>query len=62
MNYTVGMFKGGPENFENMFFEITVDPKGPPIGPTFWSDLEVPDPLAPPWRPRPFSRQKEDFF
>ena len=30
----------------------------PPIGPTLWLGLEVPDPLAPLWRPRPFSRQK----
>ena len=24
--------------------------------------LKAPDPLAPAWRPRPFSRQKYDFF
>ena len=40
------------------FIEITVDPKGPPSGPIFWSGLQAPDPLMPSWRQRPFSRQK----
>ena len=39
-------------------FEITSDPKGHQRGPTFWSYFEGPDPKAPAWRPRQFSRQK----
>ena len=48
--------------FRKHVFEITVDPKGPPIEPTFWLGLEVPDPLAPPWRPRPFPAKNNISF
>ena len=51
-----------PLNFRKHFSEITVDPKVPPDGPTFWSGLEARDPLTPAWRQRPFSRQKLNFF
>ena len=30
-------------------FEITVDPKGPPSGSTFWLGFKVPDPLGSEW-------------
>ena len=49
-------------NFRKLFSEITVHLKVPPDEPIFWSGLEAQDPLAPAWRPCPFSRQKLNFF
>ena len=49
-------------NFWKQVFELTVDRKGPPSWLSFWSGLEAPNPFAPRWRPRLFSRQKSDFF
>ena len=51
--------------FQKRVFEITVDPKGPLIGPTYWSGLELQNPLAPIFPPkirfRPKKHQKHDF-
>ena len=43
--------------FFKQIFEIAVDPKGPPSGPTFWSGFEIPDLLALAWQQRQFSLQ-----
>ena len=43
-------------------FEIMVDPKSTPSGPTFWVGLESPDPMAPPWRQHPKIAQNGEFF
>ena len=54
--------EGQARNLSKKFFEITIISKGPPSWPFFWSGLEAPDPLEPPWRPRQFSPWKYDFF
>ena len=38
------IFRGGSQARKHVF-EITVEPKVPPIVPTFWLGLEVPDPF-----------------
>ena len=52
---------GSGPKFLKTVFEIMVDPKRSPNRPIFCSGLEASDALAPAWRPRPFSSQK-DFF
>ena len=63
MSHFFHILRGGSgPKFSKTFSEITVDPKVPPDGPTFWSGLEARNILAPAWRPRPFSRQSLFFF
>ena len=42
----IGRVTGSRPSVLKHVFEMTVDPKGPPIGSTFWSGLGVPDPLG----------------
>ena len=42
LEHAISWIKDGGENFETWFQDITVDPKGPPCGPTFWLHLATP--------------------